>query len=94
METKNVKTIKHHQSDENSKIYPFGILQTEEGFTPTLGNAMVERKIFKTYKDCKVYIESKPYSLLTSLMCFIVESHAQYQKEQVELLKSKENETK
>lgn len=94
MKTKDVKTIKHHQSNENSKIYPFGILETENGFTPTLGNSMVEKKHFKTFQECKKYIETKPYSLLTSLMCFIVESHAEYQKEQVELLKTKENETK
>ena len=92
METKNVKTIKHHQSDESSKIFPFGILERESGFTPTLGNQLVVDKKFKTKAECKQYILSKPLGLLTALMCFIVESHADYQKQQVELTKFRENE--
>lgn len=92
MKTNNLKTIKHHQSDENSKIYPFGILERESGFTPTLGNKLVTKQEFKTKAECKQYILSKPLGLLTALMCFVVEQHAEYQKEQVELLNSRQHE--
>lgn len=96
------KTITIHTSTPNDDTFPFGVLETtttneneeKTECSPVLGNNLVSEKVFNTPAECKEYIRSKPYDLILALVCNTIEMKEKWEKEQQELLNSKQNETK
>lgn len=52
-----------------SEECPFGILSTPDGtYYVKLGSQIASKKGFKTFDDCKRYIENKPWELISVLI--------------------------
>ena len=75
------------------KYAPFKVLQQDDTFKIILGNSIVSERTFKKKEDAIKYINSKPYELITNLICITLELKEQYEKEMREVRQlRKENE--
>ena len=90
-----------HTFEPNEKCFPFTILEeieanedgtTSSTFEPILGQNKLSEKKYETLKEVVDYIDSKPYELIISLVVSMLEAKEQFEKEQQELLKLKQNE--
>lgn len=90
-----------HTFEPNEKCFPFAILEeietnedgtTSSTFEPILGQNKLGEKKYRTFNEVVDYIDSKPYDLIIALMVSMLEAKDQFEKEQVELQKIKENE--
>lgn len=75
------------------KYAPFKVFQQNETFKIILGNSIVSERTFDKKEDAIRYINSKPYELITSLICITLELKEKYEKENQEVQRlRKENE--
>lgn len=75
------------------KYAPFKVLQQNDTFKIILGNSIVSERTFNNKVDAIKYINSKPYELITNLICITLELKEQYEKEMQEIRQlRKENE--
>ena len=90
-----------HTFEPEEKGFPFAILEeietTEDGtttskFEPILGSNKLSEKKFETFNEVIDYIDSKPYELIIALVVSMFEAKEQFENEQIELLKHKQNE--
>lgn len=66
---------------ENFKITPVEgceplqvVRLAERKFTICIGKTRISSKEFKTFKEAKTYVESKPYELIINSACFCMET--------------------
>ena len=93
-----------HTYEQGNPCYPFSILEitetnnetgdTKQTFEPILGNIRICEIPFKEKEMTEEYIKSKPYDLILALIIHTMDMKERYIKEQQELLKNKENESK
>lgn len=91
-----------HTYEQGEPCFPFAILEitetlNEEGdttqtFEPILGNNRLCETQFKSKQMAEDYIMSKPYELILGLIIHTLEMKEQFEKEQQELLKHKQDE--
>lgn len=94
------KQIAVHTFEENESCFPFAVLETTtineekeiKTFEPVLGNKRIVATTFETMGECVDFINSKPYPLILALICDTIEMKEKWEKEQQELLKTKQNE--
>lgn len=63
----------------------FSAIEHNGKFHITLGNNIVSEKKFNSFNQAVDYVNSKPWELILSLNCFIVEKFNSYQNEQKQL---------
>lgn len=83
----NVTTTVHE-----SKHFPFQIIEiittnnnTQEEihqYKVGVGGAFMSEKVFKTFETAQKYISSRPWELITNLMCFTIQNAFEYEKSQ------------
>ena len=90
-----------HTFEPEEKGFPFAILEeivTNEDetitstFEPILGSNKLSEKKYETLEEVVNYINSKPYELIIALIVSLLDAKDQFEKEQQELLKLKQNE--
>lgn len=90
-----------HTFEVGEKEHPFAILEeietSENGkeiktFEVICGHNKISEKKFNNFEMAHDYLMSKPYELIMGLIVSILDAKDQFEKEQVELLKHKQNE--
>ena len=61
--TETVKTEKYGEI--------FVLVKTDKNVKIAVGNALVSKLSFKSLKDAKTYIDSKPWELLVNVICYL-----------------------
>lgn len=73
----NGTSFKHSEVDQI-----FNLVKMQDGnIHITVGNNIVSRKTFKTFKKADEYLASKPYEILINVACLIVNTQKQNETE-------------